>query len=264
VSADSPARDTVGSTWQEHNEHTAVGHLFKINYCMKGVKSILKAVLLTVSIGGYGQQIDYSSWKEESKGNIRLLPEYGNATKTKEQKEADDDFIRLSLQQDRTREKASEHMVELGFNYLYRKDLRTAMYRFNQAWLLNPKNENAYWGFGAIYFMFNDFENAMTQYTTGLKINPKSSNILTDKATVYLTKFNTIGGKINLDSATNIFKRSYFIDPKNQNTLFKLSACYFLNDNCKDALKYYEECEALGGRAITKEYTEALNKKCRK
>lgn len=231
---------------------------------MKGVKSILKVILLTIPFGVHGQQIDYSSWKEESKSNIRLLPEYGNATKTKEQKEADDDFIKLSLQQDGTREKASEHMVELGFNYLYRQDLRTAMHRFNQAWLLNPKNENAYWGFGAIYFMFNNFDNAMAQYAKGLKINPKSSNILTDKATVYLTKYNMTGSKINLDSATNIFKRSYLVDSKNQNTLFKLSACYFMNDNCKDALKYYEECKGLGGRPITKEYTEALNKKCGK
>jgi tetratricopeptide (TPR) repeat protein len=229
---------------------------------MKRIKIILKVILSVVCIEVYGQQIDYSSWKEESKNNIRLLPEYGNVTKTKEQKEADNDFIKLSVQQDGTREKASEHMVKLGFDYLYRKDLRTAMYRFNQAWLLNPKNENAYWGFGAIYFTFNDFENAMIQYTEGLKINPKSSNILTDKATVYLTEFNTTGGKINLDSATNIFKRSYLVDPKNQNTLFKLSACYFMGDNCKEALRYYEECKAHGGRPITKEYTEALNKKC--
>ena len=229
---------------------------------MRGAKRILTLVLFTVFITAYGQQIDYASWKEEAKTNIRLLPEYGNVTKTKEQKEADDDFIKLSLQQKGTREKASEHMVELGFDYLYRTDLRTAMYRFNQAFLLNPKNENAYWGFGAVYFMFNDFENAMIQYIKGLKINPKSSNILTDKATVYLTIFNMTGNKINLDSATNIFKESYLVDAKNQNTLFKLSVCCFLNENCKDALRYYEECRVLGGRPITKEYIEALNKKC--
>ncbi len=229
---------------------------------MKGVKVFLNIILITVFNGVYGQQVDYANWKEESKSNIRLLPEYGNVTKTKEQKEADAEFIKLSLQQDGSREKASEHMVELGFMYLYRKDLKTAMYRFNQAWLLNPGNENAYWGFGAIYFTFNDFESAMIQYTKGLKINPKSSTILTDKATVYLTRFNTTGDKIILDSAITIFKESYLIDPENQNTLFKLSACYFLNDNCKDALRYYEECRVLGGRPITKEYSEALNKRC--
>jgi tetratricopeptide (TPR) repeat protein len=231
---------------------------------MKGIKNLLKVILITLSIGAHGQQIDYPSWKAESKTNIRLLPEYGNVVKSKEQKEADDDFIKSSLKQDGTREKASAHMVDLGFNYLYRKDLRTAMYRFNQAWLLYPKNENAYWGFGAIYFMFDDFENAMIQYSKGLSINPNSSNILTDKATIYMASFNKTANKVSLDSAINIFKRSYLVDPKNQNTLFKLSACYLMSNNCKDALKYYEECKALGGRPITQEFTDALSEKCNK
>jgi tetratricopeptide (TPR) repeat protein len=229
---------------------------------MKRIKSIVLVIASLLTIGAYSQHIDYATWKEESKSNIRLLPEYGNATKSKEQKEADEEFIKRSVQQDGSREKASEHMVEFGFSYLYRKDIRTAMYRFNQAWLLNPKNENAYWGFGAIYFSFNDFENAMIQYTKGLEINPESSKILTDKATVYLTKFYTTGSKITLDSAINIFKRSYFVDPKNQNTLFKLSVSYLMSDNCNEALRYYNECKVLGGRPITTDYTEALTQKC--
>jgi tetratricopeptide (TPR) repeat protein len=138
------------------------------------------------------------------------------------------------------------------------------MYRFNQAWLLNPKNENAYWGFGAIYFMFNDFDRAMGQYTKGLSINPSSANILTDKATIYLTRFQAAGDKIALDSATSIFTKSYNIDSKNQNTLFKLSACFFIAGDCSNALKYFQECKALGGRPVTAEYTEAIGKKCGK
>lgn len=231
---------------------------------MKPVRQILLIILITIVVEGYGQQIDYESWKKESTTNIRLLPEYGNVPKSKGQIEADEDFIRESLKQDGTRQKASEHMVELGFQYLYRQDLRTAMYRFNQAWLLNPKNENAYWGFGAIYFMFNDYESAMNQYTKGLTINPNSSNILTDKATVYLTRFNMNGDKVNLDSATNIFRKSYALDSKNQNTLFKLSACYLMAEDCANALKYFQECRNLGGRPITPEYSEAINKKCGK
>jgi tetratricopeptide (TPR) repeat protein len=112
--------------------------------------------------------------------------------------------------------------------------------------------------------MFNDLESAMTQYNKGLSITPKSSNILTDKATIYLTTFNTKGGRNNLDSATIMFKRSYSINSKNQNTLFKLSACYFIGGDCKNALKYYEECKVLGGSPITSEYVDALNKKCGK
>ena len=228
------------------------------------IKIILLTALTLISLMTAGQQVNYETWKDEAKNNIRLLPEYGNAAKSKEQKEADEDFIKTSLSQDGTHEKASQHLVDLGFKYLYRQDLRTAMYRFNQAWLLDPKNENSYWGFGAVYFMFNDFTSAMKQYDKGLALNPKSSNILTDKATIHLTLFNTKGATPDLDSATRIFKRSYGINPKNQNTLFKLSACYFLSDDCENAEKYFHECKLLGGQPITQEYADALNKKCPK
>lgn len=230
---------------------------------MKGIVFIAIVILITSSVSLFGQSIDYRTWNEESKSNIRLLPEYGNIAKTNEQRKADDEFIKASVAQDGTREKASAHMVELGFNYLNRKDLKTAMYRFNQAWLLNPKNEEAYWGFGAVYLTFDDLDRAMSQYAKGLAINPKNSNILTDKATVYLARFNKSAGKQELDSAISIFQRSYQIDPKNQNTLYKLSVCYFLSDNCKDAVKYHDECTALGGRPLRQEYTDALKTKCK-
>lgn len=225
---------------------------------------LLTAMLVMVSLALCGQPMEYAEWKAESKSNIRLLPEYGNREKSKEQKDADEKFIEATVKQLGSRQKASEHMIGVGFEYLYRQDLRIAMYRFNQAWLLNPQNENVYWGFGAIYFMFNDFEMAMEQYNKGLLINPKSANLLTDKATIYITRFNMNGGKANLDSALSIFKKSYLIDAKNQNTLFKLSASYLIANDCKNARKYLDECKALGGKPITREYLAAIEKQCSK
>jgi Tfp pilus assembly protein PilF len=231
---------------------------------MATIARILATILTLLSLVCAGQQLDYKTWKEESRENIRLRPEYGNVPKSKDQKAADEEFIELSLKQDGTREKASQHMVDLGFKYLYSGDIRTAMYRFNQAWLLNPTNDNVYWGFGAVYFVFNDFESAVAQYKKGLSINPKSSNILTDVATIYLSRFTARGEKANLDSARNIFMRSYLISPKNQNTLFKLSATYFLDGDCARAVKYFDECEALGGKPITPQYRDALKQKCKR
>ncbi len=228
------------------------------------MKYFMILFLIVISISLCGQQIDYSSWKEESKNNIRLLPEYGNIPKNEGQKEADENFIKTSILQDGTREKASQHLVELGFKYLYQHDLRIAMYRFNQAWLLNPQNEDAFWGFGAVYFMFNDYASAMDQYNKGLSINPNSANLLTDKATIYLSIFNNNGGQSNLDSATYIFNNSYSINSQNKNTLFKLSVCYYLSNDCVRAMKYYNECKMLGGNTITKEYDEAIRQKCGK
>ena len=148
-------------------------------------------ILITTLIcrSAFAQQISYEQWKEEAKTEIRLLPEYGNVQKTPGQIEADQKLIQEELKLDTTPRKASEHLVRLGFDYLYRGNIRTAMYRFNQAWLLDPKNANVYWGFGSIYFTFNDMNEALRQYAKGLAINPNSSNILTDKATIYMIFF---------------------------------------------------------------------------
>lgn len=228
------------------------------------MKYILTLAFIFISGILFGQQMSYADWKEEAKTNIRLLPKYGNVPKTEGQKEADEKMRKTYLEQEGTPRKASELLIKLGFDYLYRGDIKTAMYRFNQAWLLDPENENVYWGFGAIYFMFQDFENALKQYEEGLLINPASSNILTDKATIYLTKFQSSNDSEELDLAIELFEKSYSVDPKNQNTLFKVSVCYFMKNECGRAWKYYNECKELGGKPITKGYTEALTQNCKK
>ena len=229
------------------------------------MKKIILLFFVMIQLVTFGQQITYNQFKEEAKTDFRLLPKYGNAAKTKEQINLDNDLIQDYLKQGGTHRKASEILIRLGFNYLYKGDLKTSMFRFNQAWLLDPENENVYWGFGAIYFTFNDFQNALKQYDEGLKLNPNSSNIITDKATVYKSKFETNNKHdiIDLNTAIDLFLKSYSINSNNQNTLYKLSVCYFEKDDCKNARKYYNECVNLGGKPITKEYSEALNKECK-
>lgn len=207
-------------------------------------------------------KITYEEWKEEARSEIRLFPKFGGAVKSERQKEADQILIEEYTKQQGTRHKGSEVLVKLGFDYLYSGDPKTAMYRFNQAWILDPKNENAFWGFASIYFNFSDFDNAMKQLDEGLALNPESSNILTDKATIHLVVFQTHNDQKELSTAIDLFTQSYVIDPKNQNTLFKLSIAYFMKNDCKNALKYYNECKALGGKPLTKEYIRAIEKKC--
>lgn len=228
------------------------------------MKGLFFAVISFLSLSTFAQQVNYVQWKEEAKSEINLLPEYGNAAKTKEQIAVDDDFIKLCLKEDGTYKKASEHMVSLGFKYLYQGDPKTAMRRFNQAWLLNPKNENAYWGFGAIYFTFNDYGEALKQLDKGLAINPNSSNILTDIATIYTGYFVNKHDINDLNKAIDLFSQSYKIDSTNQNTLFKLSVAYFYKQDCVNAMKYYEECMKLGGQSINQGYADALKKQCGK
>ena len=49
-----------------------------------------------------------------------------------------------------TREKASQDATQRAWDCFARSDDRTAMRRFNQAWLLDDKNPKAYWGIGIL------------------------------------------------------------------------------------------------------------------
>ncbi|MGF7078243.1 tetratricopeptide repeat protein [Mucilaginibacter sp. UYCu711] len=228
------------------------------------MKSLFLFFISLISLASFAQQANYAQWKEEAKSEINLVPEYGNATKTKEQIALDDDFIKVCLKEDGTYQKASEHMVKLGFKYLYQGDIKTAMRRFNQAWLLDHKNENAYWGFGAVYFTFSDYPEALKQLDIGLVINPNSSNILTDKATIYNGYFISKHDISDLNKAIALFNQSYKIDSGNQNTLFKMSVAYFYKQDCANAMRYYDECMKLGGHPIPQGYADALKKQCGK
>jgi cytochrome c-type biogenesis protein CcmH/NrfG len=98
-------------------------------------------------------QPSFDTWEAESKTNKRLLPRYGYLPKTQEEIKSDSDYIKqmMTLPQFKTRREASNHLIGLGFQYYYRQDLKTAMYRFNQAYLLDSTNTDIFWGYGAIY-----------------------------------------------------------------------------------------------------------------
>src|SRR4026209_1681806 len=66
------------------------------------------------------------------------------------QKQADEAFIRDNTLRYKTRQAASNAFATQGWTALRAKQLDAAMVRFNHAWLLNPKNYSAFWGFGAI------------------------------------------------------------------------------------------------------------------
>ena len=55
-------------------------------------------------------------------------------------------------------------------------------------------------------FMFQEYEAAMVQYNEGLKLNPKSSNILTDMASIYLSKYQNSNNNGDLSKAIALFK----------------------------------------------------------
>ncbi|MBL1411054.1 tetratricopeptide repeat protein [Sphingobacterium faecale] len=205
--------------------------------------------------------------EKKNADDIRMLPKYGGVQKSKEQLAADQDFLDTIFSDDKYRDNkrlASDELIKIGFDYLYKGDVKTAMYRFNQAYLIDSTNTDIYWGFGGVYMTQSMPDKAKEQYEIGLRENPQNTHLLTDLGTYYMIKFQE-GENRNtkeLEQALSLFEKSYGLDDKDQNTLIKLSMTHLLNSNCKAAWKYYSECQALGGLPITKEYSAHLQATC--
>jgi Tfp pilus assembly protein PilF len=233
------------------------------------MQKLLTFIIFIYPLTTFGQQMTSSQWEEQSKTNIRLLPKYGHIQKNENQKKADKEFIETALKQDSTNRKASDHLVRLGFSYLYR-DIKTAMYRFNQAYLLDSTNTDIYWGYGGVYMTLGEYAKAEKQYLEGLALNPSNTHLLTDYGTYFMAQYYNLqpidekGALRNLDSAIMYMTKSYQFDPLDQNTSFKLSICYWNKGDCDNAWKYYDLCKALGGQPITEDYTNDLQRKCKR
>jgi tetratricopeptide (TPR) repeat protein len=221
-----------------------------------GMKNLLTFILfILASLSVAAQEMTLDQWNEEAKTNIRCLPKYGYAKKTIGQLEADSEFVNVTLPKFANKRLASEHLIDLGFKYLYH-DIKTAMYRFNQAYLLDSTNSDIYWGYGGVYMVLQDYPRAREQYEDGLLCDSLNTNIMTDYGTWFVVQ--------NMfDSAIQYLSKSYKLDSTNQNTSFKLAAIYFYKEDCKNALYYYEKCKALGGKPLTKEFEYELLKKCK-
>lgn len=241
------------------------------------MRKVLTIAMILFAFTTFGQTVSevmgrhtmsLEEWNNEAKTNIRLLPKYGYIAKTEEQKTADKEFMQLALKEYPSNRKASEHLIELGFKYLY-KDIKTAMYRFNQAFLLDSTNTDIYWGYGGVYMTLGNLESAEKQYLEGLSINSKNTHLLTDYGTYFMAQYYALQpleekkALHNLDSAINYLSKSYQLAKTDPNTTFKLSVCYFLKEDCIDAWKYYKECMSVGGQPLTEEYSKALKDKCK-
>jgi len=88
----------------------------------------------------------------ETSDNSDALPMFGQpkVARSPSQKQADEAFIRDNTLRYKTRQAASSAFATQGWTAVRAKQLVAAMSRFNQAWLLNPKNYSAFWGFAAI------------------------------------------------------------------------------------------------------------------
>jgi predicted Zn-dependent protease len=97
-------------------------------------------------------------------------PFFGFAVKTDAQREADDKFVKALLDATGTREKALEEITNRGWRALGAGKLGEAAQRFNQAFLVDPKQSVVYHGLAAVaQIRFHDLAFAEELYAIARK-----------------------------------------------------------------------------------------------
>lgn len=90
----------------------------------------------------------------------------------------DQDFLQRMDDSGRGRAELSASMARQGFDSLENGDTRTAMQRFNRAWLLDPENCMAFSGFAAVKFTRDgDARYADELYETALGLCPAEPGV---------------------------------------------------------------------------------------
>jgi tetratricopeptide (TPR) repeat protein len=120
----------------------------------------------------------------DSGSRVDEVPMYGGMSRAAvpELRAGDDKFIADASRQFGGRDKAAAAWIDQGFA-LYRQDkLGLAMRRFNQAWLLDPKNPGAFHGFSAVLYDRGDNCGAMEMAERALQLELNTADFLADAA----------------------------------------------------------------------------------
>lgn len=118
---------------------------------------------------------------------IDQQPMYGGMDRSAypELEAADKEFISAVTNEFGSREAASDRFVEQGVRFYRQDDYSMAMKRFNQAWLLNPKNPEAFWGFAVVYHDEGKVCEAKDMVDRALDLNLTKPIALADGGRIY-------------------------------------------------------------------------------
>lgn len=166
---------------------------------------------------------------------------------------------------------ASRHASMRGFQYFYSGDISTAIKRFNQAWLLDTNNAEAYWGFGIIMGQRasqGDSEKNLKESIRFLQManekEPKNGKIIGDLAfshTILGHYYQTEGkgGKENFEKAGKLFIEAFKADPKYPPIVGNWSVFYFYTGDYKKAKSKADEAVRMGYQ-FSPDYIKDLEK----
>jgi len=178
--------------------------------------------------------LNVNEWNEAKHPNLK--PMYGNRIKSTEEKAADKEYVDFMLtHHNGDTIKAAKEAARDGWHFFYKKVIDTAMFRFNQSWLIDSTYAASYFGFAAIREFQGLNKDAENYFNIAYKHDPTDS--LSKK---YLHQIAQIREK-HKDTLEliNAYYRVLSKFPKDSTATGKLGFFYSAISKPDSALKYY-------------------------
>jgi tetratricopeptide (TPR) repeat protein len=158
-----------------------------------------------------------------------------------------------------SREKAARVWVEQGYKFYQQNKLGMAMRRFNQAWLLDASNPEAYTGFAAILHDQGKNCDAMQMIDKALALNPPTFQGIYPDAGRIITLCAVGDETLSVEAKAKLFARSEAlyqkaeqIEPNKRYTYASWATVYYWRGEYSEAWAMVAKERASGGRPAEK------------
>jgi tetratricopeptide (TPR) repeat protein len=162
----------------------------------------------------------------------------------------------------------------LGWEYYYEGDFDTAIKRFNQAWMFDRENPEAYWGFGLILSERAEHENPRANLEESVRFlqmavdrDLQNGKLLGDLAFAYALfgyYLQHIGEKNagHFERAKELFDIAHEMEPSHPPIIANLSLFYYYTRDYETAKEKMKQAQSLGFQ-FDPDYPTELEKKLR-
>jgi tetratricopeptide (TPR) repeat protein len=178
--------------------------------------------------------------------NIHKLPMYGRVKKCAAQIRSDSVF--LSTYKDDPK-KAAVRYIKRGWDYIRENKPDTAMFRFNQAWMLDSLNADVYWGFANLMGMKQKYEESVLLFERCIALNPTDFTVYRDAAVSNGNLFRQTNKSKYQTKAIQYLKTADRLIPNNARIKAQLAGAYYFSQ-IDSARKYLKIAEKLDPAAV--------------
>ncbi|KUG07934.1 hypothetical protein [Solirubrum puertoriconensis] len=190
----------------------------------------------------------------------RQLPLFGGLTPQAAQQLVGEPYLKGLEQSFASRTEASQFFANKGYEYINEGQADTARYRFNLAWLLDPKNPDAYRGLGLLAANTSP-DQAIGLFSQGLALSPNNAQLLADLGSGYLLRYGQTKKTKDLKGAEEQLRKAIATDANSSYAWQQLAWVQFYQNDFAQAWESLHKSSTLNFSGVDFELVTSLKDK---